>query len=797
MTAPPLVFAIAAVLAAPAEPLPEPLPLEVAVSLRLHIGRSSFELSPDGGWLAHTVERAERVPRDSPSFSATGMPFGEGDSRKQATLTHLETGEVVRLGGETGSSWGPVWSPDGARVAFYADDDGEAGLWIWERAGGRAWRFPGVVARPFFGFELPRWSADGERVLCKILPAGMSVAEANALVPAAEEGRRFPAHGPDEPSVLVLSAQARKDGDEEAVQPPSPQETAGSNHSLADLAILDLRERTVTRVAEGGKPRWYAFSPDGRRVAYTELQGFAPNAQQPYFDVSLYEPATGERRTLATDVTLAYGIELAWSPDGRHLAYIGSGQLARGKLVVISLADGSVRDLGSEAIPSFDPDDGQLPPLWDAAGQNLYALGADHRLWRLDAASGEGTAVGEVPGHRIRALVTRREDPKLWTADGGRTVWALVRERATQRDGIARIDLETGRSEVAFVEQKSYATVFNVDASDATGEIAYVARGQQNPGDAWIFDPATGRARQASRINPELERHELGTARILEYLGVDGQPLRSALLLPPGYEPGRRLPLVVWVYGGIDGSDFVNRFGFWGEMPVFNMHVLATRGFAVLAPDAPLRPGRPMKDLLHTVMPAVNAAVEQGYADPDRLAVAGQSYGSYSVLALITQTTRFKAAIVTAAVVHPDLFASYLYMRPDGTAGTIGYYETGQGGMEGSIWERRDRYFENSPLFLFDRIETPLLIGQGDQDIWAGLAASDAIFVALRRLGKAVEYRIYEDEGHVITRKPNVIDFWQRRLEFLDEHLDLTRDESGRVVFDGDRARPRPRQAPP
>ncbi|HUP43696.1 MAG TPA: prolyl oligopeptidase family serine peptidase, partial [Thermoanaerobaculia bacterium] len=137
-------------------------------------------------------------------------------------------------------------------------------------------------------------------------------------------------------------------------------------------------------------------------------------------------------------------------------------------------------------------------------------------------------------------------------------------------------------------------------------------------------------------------------------------------------------------------------------------------------------------------------------------------------------------------------FASYLYMRPDGTAGTIGYYETGQGGMEGSIWERRDRYFENSPLFLFDRIETPLLIGQGDRDIWAGLAASDAIFVALRRLGKAVEYRIYEGEEHVITRKPNVIDFWQRRLEFLDQHLDLTRDERGRVIFDGERARPRP-----
>ena len=61
-----------------------------------------------------------------------------------------------------------------------------------------------------------------------------------------------------------------------------------------------------------------------------------------------------------------------------------------------------------------------------------------------------------------------------------------------------------------------------------------------------------------------------------------------------------------------------------------------------------------------TVMPGVNAAIDQGYADPDRLAVMGQSYGSYCVLALITQTARFKAAIITAAVLHPDLFADYL-----------------------------------------------------------------------------------------------------------------------------------------
>jgi hypothetical protein len=99
-----------------------------------------------------------------------------------------------------------VWSPNGERVAFYSDDGGEAGLWVWEKATGKAERFPGVVVRPLFGFELVRWSADIQRVLCKILPVGMSVAEANALVPDSAAPRRFSPTPADTPSVFVLRA---------------------------------------------------------------------------------------------------------------------------------------------------------------------------------------------------------------------------------------------------------------------------------------------------------------------------------------------------------------------------------------------------------------------------------------------------------------------------------------------------------------------------------------------------------------------------------------------------------------
>jgi dipeptidyl aminopeptidase/acylaminoacyl peptidase len=130
-------------------------------------------------------------------------------------------------------------------------------------------------------------------------------------------------------------------------------------------------------------------------------------------------------------------------------------------------------------------------------------------------------------------------------------------------------------------------------------------------------------------------------------------------------------------------------------------------------------------------------------------------------------------------VLNPDLFTDYL--------NTTGYYEHGQGNMGGTIWEQRDRFFENSPLFPFDRIATPLLIGQGDRD--GNLITSNAIFTALERLGKPVEFRLYQSERHVLSQKANVRDFWERRLDFLPRHLDVALDSRGGIVFEGGRAK--------
>jgi len=743
-----------------------PLPLDVVASLRSHNTRSPIALSPDGKWLAHSIATADRVVWDSLSvrYTASGVPLAEGDARMEVTVSSANGSEVIRVGAAGASSWAAVWSPRGDQLAFYSDEGGTAGLWIWSPATRERRRIAGLTVRPFFGFESAEWTSDGQRIVVKVLPQGVSIAQANASDPRARgpwtQTIRFPAAREGDASVIVrraAGANAPAAGSAETSRMDSTASVVAD-----ELAIVDLRSDAVRRVVTAASLRTHALSPDGRHLAFTVAKGREVSAMQPIYDIELLDLSSGERRKLATGLRMSYGIEWSWSPDSRSIATISGGQLARGEITIVDVHTRAPRVLGGGTLPSFNPGDGEEPPIWSADGRHLYGI-ADASLWRVDAATGAGTRIGQLEGWRFRTLVWPRGRPVLWTTDGGRRAWVLARATGTAQSAIVSVDLSDGTSRIVNEEARAYSGAFNVTASDATQEIAFVASGQRHLPELWTFSTSTTRLRQASRINPAVNCCALGATRVIEWRTSEGRTLRGALLLPPDYSPGRRLPLVVWVYGGSMGSAAVNQFGLVGMGPLFNMQVLATRGYAVLFPDAPLRTGSPAADIFSTVMPGVDAAIAQGFADPDRLAVMGQSYGSYNVLALITQTTRFKAAIITGNVLHPNLAADYL--------GNVGYYERGQGNMGGSLWEFPERYRDNSPIFKFDKIVTAVLMGQGERD--GNLVPAEAIFTALQRLGKPVEYRLYEGEGHVISRAENVIDFWERRLEFLAEHLGM------------------------
>lgn len=709
----------------------EPWPLEKVASIVEISEREGLQISPDGQWLAYTVVLPDTV-RQFGGYSERGVYLGSGANRRQARVTHLASGETIDLGANKAFSWGPSWSPNGREIAFFSDQEGRAGLHIWNLDRRTSRLIPGVTPRVQFYFETPRWHPDGKRVAILSLPAGA------ALVPEKSEAPR------------VVEVQVSGVPEKDSVV---------SWWSTKQLAVVDLSDDSVVLVGEPRYIRHYGFSPDGRRLAYCYFRKNVPNSKEQLFELRSADLGTRLDVVIGDNLRLRYGTEWTWSPDAKRIAYLTS-QAAGGRIGIL-FPEAERPGWQTEGEPNLDWSDGERAPLWDPESKSVY--GCDGKsAYTLDISSRKIRTVASVPGWKFRGFFSPLESSRGWQA--GSPGWLLASGPEGQT-GFWKLSSPTGKLSLektipARISSAPYRTISSPDGR----RLIYFATSSKNPGTVNTYDVERGTLAKAIEPNPFLKPGFFGERKILEWKTKDGRSLKGVLLLPPGYQGGP-LPTVFWVYGGNQGTDSNDRFGM-GYDPVFNFEILASRGYAVFEPEIPIRLGQPMKDIGGAVLSAADALVEQGYSDPERLAVMGQSYGSYTVLCLLVQTQRFKAAVMTAAVGHPDLFAAY--------AGDPGYFLDSQGNMGVKPWENPDLYRLNSPYFSFDRIVTPILIGQGTED---NVQVSKDIFSALQSLDKSIELRLYDKEGHVISEPANVTDFWQRRLEFLDLHL----RRSGRV----------------
>jgi dipeptidyl aminopeptidase/acylaminoacyl peptidase len=768
-----------------------PLSIEQALQVSQYLG---FALSPDGEWLAYAYDDTTT-------------------DKTRLRLLQIATGREIALGSATAETVDASWSPNSQWMAFHSDETGTPQVWVWDRAREQAHAVPDTELFGV-GWTAPRWFPDSRRFVTQLWPKG-DARPPKKETPDAKSPFRppFKPVASDQLSVYVHRANL----DPKTPEPSSSTAASGATATSVtgadarmditrdacdrppfgrcDLAIVDAQTSAVTRVVKKAVLSWFqAPSPDGRFLAYATLTGTSIATQLQYYDLHVIDVATGQDRLIAKDLNTYGGVTMAWSPDSTRIAHLslrakweGEGdryKVTPGDLAIVPIDGSGQRVYADKSVPVLY---GREEPLWSRDGQRLYGMSVDRQLVELDLRTGTGRMVTAVTGQRIKRIVTPHDWPALWSPTGDDRVLIEVENKAASTSGISELNIKTG----AITKRLERFEQMFWSSASATGRLVYLAARQESPGDLWLWQPTQSEPTRLGSLNAFLDRVALGKSQRLTWRTADGRDLAGALLLPANYQPGMRVPLFVWIYGGQMGSEQLHKFGFaaGAGIAAYNHQILASRGYAVLQPDAPQRMGTPLMDLVEDVMPGVDAAIAQGFVDPDRLAIGGHSYGSYSTMAIITHTTRFKAAIISG-VLDMNLESVYFKMSNTGVSDER-WSETGQGLMGGTPWQYPDRFRENSPIHLFDKIQTPVLIGQGELDTATPITGANATFVALRRLGKPVEYRIYEGDGHAFHRNAHVIDFWNRRLEFLSEHLDIALDAQGRVLMDHGRARPR------
>lgn len=668
-----------------------------------------------------------------------------------------------------GNNWSPSWSRDGSRLAYVSDRTGKPQLWIRDMKTGESHQIGDVRLRQWLGYEVPVWLADDVSVLVKLRPETATDSDdpSAGLLVGAHKEKAFPGS-----SVVVFRSPA-----------PAPDVVTKENlapstdRTLVHLAVINTQTGAVKKLIENAPIRSHRLSADGTQLAFLETNKQSSGSSN-LFQLWVIDLSNRQKQLVSAHVSQGYSGAYSFAPDGGKLAYVSTDDAARklarqrqgassngedgGDLYLWDRKSGRTTKVSGAPSNAFAND--FLPPLWSVDGAKLFVVGVNKRVWRVDT---DVANTAQLPGNYpdVSIVLARSGSERVASDAAGSTVFVSYSKPDESRNGLAKLDARTGNVLCTLESEQVYGSIFSAPTMTADGQsIMFEAQSAHQGDDLWVAGQELTTSKRVSAINPQLDQYRFGRSQRVAYTSLDGKPLHGGVLLPSDYVRGKRYPLILWVYASnSDTSKSVNRFGLVG-MDAFNMQMLATRGYAVMFPEIPTNKGTPVKDLLNAVNPAIDRLVEMGIADPDRVAVMGNSNGGYSTLALITHSNRFKAAVMNSG--FGDLGAFY------GTMGGawIPWLEERGGAMGVAPWEAPQQYIDNSPFYQLDKVNTPLIIQAGASD-QAIIQHSDQVWVGMNKLKKDVIYLRYGGESHVLAGAANLQDYWQRVLEFLDAKL--------------------------
>jgi dipeptidyl aminopeptidase/acylaminoacyl peptidase len=588
----------------------------------------------------------------------------------------------------------PRWSPDGARLAFTraVEKAGKlqpAQLYLLATDGGEARALTDLPR----GAASPVWSPDGRTL------AFTSTSNAKDLERAARRGAE-PEGEERESDVRVITRAAYRSNGRGFLDPARPAH-------VWTVAVAEGADEPAPRQVTSGafEETAPAFSPDGARLFFVST-----HAQEPFDsaeDSDLYSvPVAGGAPARAASIEGQIN-EYALSADSRRVAFQG---VPRGR-----------------PPRSYDQPELYVSELTSPAAPRLLT-------GRYDGDVGAGlTGDQRAPRGALPAA-------PIWTRDG-RAV--LVRTAERGRANVQRVDVAGGGMDALTTGDQE---VVAFTATPDGGRLALVISTPTEIGDLYVLDAAAGPPRRLTRLNESLlSELRLATPEEIVYPSFDGRPIQAWILKPPDYDPARRYPLILNIHGGPHAA--------YGAAFDHEFQWMAARGYVVLYPNPRgsttygeefgniiqhRYPGDDAKDL----MAGVDVLVKRGIADEAHLGVTGGSGGGVLTNWLVTQTTRFAAAVSQRSIAD---WAAWWY-----TADFTLFRPTW---FKAPPWEDPAAFAARSPITFVANIKTPLMLIEGDADLRTPPASGgESLFRALKYLRRPVVMVRFPEESHELSR---------------------------------------------
>jgi dipeptidyl aminopeptidase/acylaminoacyl peptidase len=379
----------------------------------------------------------------------------------------------------------------------------------------------------------------------------------------------------------------------------------------------------------------------------------------------------------------------------------------------------------------------------------------------LDPQTGETEFVERDPEGRVdftNAIFSRATDELIATSYTGARLRIYPKDPAFEND-LANIRKALPRGDLFFRQPTKDDRLWIVKPIVDTDEAPN-----------YLYDRATGEVELLYRPNPDIPVEYMAEMEPVTYTARDGVEIPAYLTLPKGVEP-KNLATVIMPHGGPWARDV------WGFDPLAQL--LANRGYAVLQPNFRGSTGYGKRflelgnegwgtgDMQHDITDGAAWLVEKGIADPSRIAIMGGSYGGYATLAGVAFTPDLYAAGVS--IVGPSSIITLLNSIPPYWVPIKKMFHARVGNPEDP--NDLERLRAQSPLYSAEDITTPLMVIQGANDPRVKQAESDQIVIALRDLGRTVEYIVAADEGHGFANEINNLASYAAIERFLAENV--------------------------